>query len=161
MKRNTLITICFIIILLLSGCTGFSEKTVGKDIAIEDISEFYYTYATSTYPPDYQRYLFYVDNGTSMFYHEKREGDHWPLSEDDITISGSIELSEEEWSYFFSLLKDGKVKKRSESADSGRSGPWLYLYWNGDRSKYQEFSFASWDAEVSFEEFCVELKNLQ
>ena len=61
---------------LLSGCTGsglFSgkrEKTVGKDIAIDDITEFYWTYATSTFPPEYQRYYFSAKDGMFRFYHE-------------------------------------------------------------------------------------------
>ena len=56
---------------------------------------------------------------------------------------------------------DKEVEKRKEHLESGSSGPWLFLYWNGDRSKYQEFSFPSWGARKSFEEYCVRLKDAQ
>lgn len=153
---------------LLMGCTGGSgvldsvfgsgKKIVGKDIAMQEITEFYYTYSTSTDPPHYQRYHFSVKDGKHVFYHEQREGDHWPLKEKDITVSGTKELSDEEWATFFDLIKGGTVEKRKEDYGSGGSGPWLFLYWKGDRGKYQEFSFASWDAKTSFETFCVALR---
>ena len=135
--------------------------TVGDDIAAEDITQFYYTYSSSTNPPKYQRYRFYAEDGAHWFYHEKREGRHWPLTEADITASGSVKLSDEQWAAFFDLVKGGKVEKRKEHLESGSSGPWLFLYWNGDRSKYQEFSFPSWGARKSFEEYCVRLKDAQ
>jgi len=153
---------------LLMGCAGagwsFSDilpgngpKVVGADITMKDITEFYYTYATSTNPPDYQRYHFYVKDGAYMFYHEKREGNHWPLRETDITVSGKKELSQEEWTAFFNCISGGKVEKRKEHLESGGSGPWLFLYWKGDKSKFQEFNFANWNKKASFEEMCVKL----
>ena len=137
------------------------DLVVGTDIVIEDITQFYYTYATSTYPPKYQRYRFYIKDGKYFFYHEKREGNHFPLGEADITVSGSIELSGEQWAAFFGHLKGGAVEKRKERTESGGSGPWLFLYWKGDRSKYQEFSFVSKGTQISFEELCAKLKNSQ
>jgi len=54
-------------------------------------------------------------------------------------------------------VKGGKVEKRKEHLESGGSGPWLYLYWKGDKAKIQEFSFANLGKKTSFEEFCVKL----
>ena len=137
------------------------EMVVGKNISPEDITEFYYTYDSSAYPPDYQRYRFYTEDGTGMFYHETREGDHWPLMEEDVTVSGTKELTEEEWEEFCSYLEGGHVRKREESLEDGDAGPWLYLYWKRDQSVYQEFSFASPEAQTSFEEFCQSLKDAE
>ena len=134
------------------------EMIVGKDIKAEDITEFYFTWSGSAYPPDFQRYRFYVEEGKPFFYHETREGDHWPLTETDITLSGSMELSEEEWMKFFELLEGSTVKAREESTESGSRGPWLYLYWKRDRSRYQELSFASLEQRNAFETYCIELK---
>ncbi|MBQ1300502.1 MAG: hypothetical protein IIY25_05280, partial [Erysipelotrichaceae bacterium] len=139
MKKIMKALLSLLMIVPISGCSG--EKTVGRDIKIDDITEFYYTYSSSTNPPDYQRYRFYVDDGKYMFYHEARKGDHWPLTEDDITVSGKVELTEEQWKEFFGLLNNGKVKKREENLESGDPGPWLYLYWKKDGGEVQEFSF--------------------
>lgn len=132
-------------------------RIVGTDIAAEDISQFFYTCASSAYPPNYQRYHLLAENGARTFYHEKREGDRWPLTEADITLSGSVELSEQEWAQFLECLKAGIVRKRAAETESGGSGPWLYLYWAGDRAKYQEFAFSSRAAQSEFERLCEEL----
>ncbi len=146
--------------LLLAGCgTGLlsSSKTVGKQVKEADITEFYFTRSGSTNPPTFQRYRLYAENSARYFYHEKREGDHWPLVESDITVSGTKELSDEEWNMFYSLLEGGTVRDRSENLDSGGDGPWLYLYWKGDRSKTQEYSFASYGKEKEFEDACIRM----
>ena len=145
------------VVVFLFIMTGNRERVVGVDIAAEDITEFFYTYSSSTYPPDYQRYRLYKENGIYKFYHEKREGQDWPLTEAHITISGSVELSEEEWKEFLSCINGGKVKERNQESETGGSGPWLYLYWKGDGGKYQEFSFLTVNEKNSFEEFCEEL----
>ena len=148
------------VILILLGTSSSGRKRqmrVGLDIQTTAISEFYYTYSSSTNPPEYQRYHFYKENGKWIFYHEKREGNHWPLTEDDITASGRIELSTDLQDYFFGFLTDGEVSKRKEDTSSGGSGPWLYLYWNGDKSVYQEFSFESYGKLKEFEVFCREM----
>ena len=137
------------------------KKTVGKDILSDDITDFYYTYDTSTYPPEFQRYRFYVEDGRYYFYHEKREGDHWPLREEDITISGTKELTQEEWDTFFTYLSGGTVQKRNDDVVDGDAGPWLYLYWKNDHGKVQEFSFVSWGDEKEFEQYCIALKEAQ
>ena len=161
-----LFSACFLL-----GCTGgssFSDllpgngpKTVGTDVKMPDITAFYFTYSSSTYPPEFQRYRFLVKNGAHLFHHEKREGNHWPLTEKDITVTGTKELSQAEWQQFFNYLKKGKVEKRKEHLEDGGRGPWMFLYWKGDKGKIQEYSFPSWDAQKSFEEFCIKLKNEQ
>ena len=135
------------------------ELTVGTDILPEDVTEFYYTLSASTNPPRYQRYRFYAEEGGTFFYHEKREGDHWPLREGDITVSGTRELTEAEWSALFGLLREGTVKKREERLEDGDPGPWLYLYWKGDRSVWQEYAFPSYPARSAFEDFCAALRD--
>ncbi len=163
MRRTSLHTLT--IILMLSAFTAFPAfsggrtEIVGKGIRNSDITEFWYTYSTSTNPPHFQRYRFYIDDGVWMFYHERREGNHWPLRESDITVSGEKELSKKQLEMLFSLLEWGTVQKRGKSTASGGSGPWLYLYWKNDKSKYQEFSFASHSNRLEFESFCEKLMN--
>ena len=131
---------------------------VGEGIKEDDIDHFYLTYDSSTDPPYFQRYVLYVEDGKHMFHHEKREGDVWPLTEEYITVEGTFELSDDEWDKCFELLKGGKVEKRPDDVmDGGDSGPFLYLYWNGDKDKYQVFSFESYKKQKAYEELCIEL----
>ena len=132
---------------------------VGKDIKSDEIKDFYYTVDGSSYPPYFQRFRFYVEEGKHLFYHEKREGDHWPLRESDKTEYGVLELNDDEWAAFFDYLKEGKVKDRDEEVVDGDSGPWMYLYWKNDKDKYQEFSFESYGRRLEFAEYCEALKN--
>ena len=158
MKRMIPAALLLLALISFPGCGIFkSELIVGKDIKQSDITEFYYTYSTSTNPPQFQRYRFYTEDGKYFFYHEKREGDHWPLTEADATVTGTVQLNEEEWAAFFDLIQGGTVIKRQVSTDSGGSGPWLYLYWKKDRGEYQEFSFETWDKAGEFEEMCEKL----
>ena len=138
---------------------GNGELVVGKDIAVADITEFYYTYAASTYPPEYQRYHICLEEGNVQFDHETRDGKHWPLTEADITASGMIELSKEEAAELLKCLDNGSVTKRKNNLETGGSEICLYLYWKGDRSKYQEFSFASEEMRSSFEHISMELRD--
>lgn len=133
------------------------ERTVGKDIIAEDITEFVYTRSASSAPPCYQRYRFYREDGTWMLYHETRKDSHWPLTEADIISSGSIGLTDSACAEWMAYLNGGMVKKRTKHTEAGGKGPWMYLYWNGDRSKYQEFSFASFTTRSSFEAYCEAL----
>lgn len=149
--------IAIVMVILLVVLTDNRTLEVGKNIAADDITEFWYTRASSAYPPDYQRYRFYTEKGTHRFCHEKREGTSWPLAEANITLSGTVELSEKEWLEVLTYLNGGTVTKRVENRSAGGSGPWLYLYWQGDRSKYREFSFSSFSTQSAFEKFCAEL----
>ena len=151
------ICVAIAVAVLLFVQTEKRARVVGKDIDAETITEFYYTYSSSAYPPAYQRYQFYAEDGAYNLYHEKREGADWPLTESHITHSGSIELSEEEWTEFLNFLKGGIVEKRDQSSETGDSGPWLYLYWKGDHDQYQVFSFATFNEKNVFEAFCEKL----
>ena len=131
---------------------------VGTDIPFEDIRDFYYTYDASTGPPHYQRYRFYLEDGKKIFYHETREGGGWPQTGEDITASGNMELSDEEWSEFCACIENGTVRGREEVLDDGDAGPWMYLYWNGDLGEYQEYTFASYGQQLTFEAFCEALR---
>ena len=132
---------------------------VGKDIDMTEIKDFYYTIDASANPPLFQRYRFTNKNGKYTFYHEKREGNTWPLSEKHITVSGTVELSEGQWKEFFSCIKDGNVTKRVDDAATGYRGPWLYLYWEKDKDIYQVFNFANSGQRQNFEELVLKLKD--
>ena len=136
-----------------------SSKVVGEDIQKSDITDFYYTVENINYDASYQRYVFYDEHGMHTFFHETRErkDDYGPTTSEDTTRIGRIELTEDQWSHFYELISGGTVKKREESADAGDSGPWLYLYWTGDKSIYQEYSFASYADQKAFEEYCVSI----
>ena len=140
---------------------GKSAYVVGTDISAEDITDFYYTYENINYNAFYQRYRFYTEDGKHLFFHETRErkDDYGPATDKDTTMIGTFELTDEEWAAFFDFLKGGKVINRVESAESGDRGPWLYLYWKGDPSEYQQFSFESAGTVLAFEEFCATLRD--
>ena len=148
------------LISLISGCrTLRSEWIVGKDIKKEDITEFYYTDSATTNPPRFQRYHFYVENGIYLFTHEKREGEDIFPTEKDITETGSLELTEEEWNKFFELINSGVVTKRSDitNLNDGTSKD-LFLYWNNDKNDSQVFNFESSNKMLEFEKYCLVLK---
>ena len=158
MKKIVPILLCAFAGFSLFGCG--SEFTVGKDVKIEDITEFYYTCENINYNANYLRYRFYVEDEKHMFYVERRErpGDYGPATEDDITLQGSFELTDEEWEAFFDCLKEGTVEKRKEHLETGDSGPWTFLYWKKDKGDIQEFTFASVEARFGFEELCEGLE---
>ncbi|MBO4845062.1 MAG: hypothetical protein J5525_02020 [Lachnospiraceae bacterium] len=136
---------------------------VGDDIGINEINEFYYTYENINYDACYLRYRFYKEDSKFMFFYEKRErpNDYGPATESDTTAKGTIELTDEQWSEFFEFVNGGIVKKRGDNADSGSCGPWLYLYWEGDNDKYQEFTFESVSKELDFEDYCSRLSRIE
>ena len=160
-KKLGLFSLCVLTGLLLTGCGSPRGKalTVGADIAAGDVTEFYYTYENINYNASYQRYRFYVGEGGNMFFHETRErhDDYGPTTEKDTTLTGDFELTDGEWSEFFELIKDGTVRKRDESFVDGDSGPWTFIYWKGDKSEYQEYSFPSPERRREFERFCAGL----
>ncbi|MCR4739235.1 MAG: hypothetical protein K5886_03120 [Lachnospiraceae bacterium] len=145
---------------LSNGTSGDAVTfTVGEDIGIEDITDFYYTVEDINYDACYQRYRFYVEDGKHIFFHETRErkDDYGPCTEEDTTLTGTIELTDEQWSEFFDLVSGGRVRSREESAETGDTGPWLYLYWVNDNSDIQQFSFASYGDEKAFVDFCLSI----
>ncbi|MBR0143610.1 MAG: hypothetical protein IJM21_05485 [Clostridia bacterium] len=157
MKKLLPFAICMLIGLVFAGCKG--ERIVGKDVRIGDVTDFYYTYENINFNATYQRYRFFLEDGEYRFFHERRErpGDYGPATEEDAVSVGTVALTEEEWNSFFECLKDGTVNNRSESVESGRSGPWTYLYWKKDRGVCQEFTFASPEAQRAFEELAAKL----
>ncbi|MBR4421912.1 MAG: hypothetical protein IKS69_05215, partial [Erysipelotrichaceae bacterium] len=64
-KRNrnsmilALIGIVLIVLFMFIWGGRKMKYSVGKDIGIEDVTDFYYTYSSSAFPPEYQRYRFY------------------------------------------------------------------------------------------------------
>ncbi|MBR5931680.1 MAG: hypothetical protein IKZ95_06620 [Lachnospiraceae bacterium] len=163
MKKQRFIVVSILIMLCLLMCMGCESggkgMIVGEKIKKDDITDFYYTYDSSTDPPDYLRYRFFVQDGTCWFHYEKREGDHWPLTEEDISDSVDVELTPDQWQQFYEYLEGGSVTAREESVTSGDAGPWMYIYWKKDKSKYQVFEFESWGRQKEFEEFCKQLKD--
>lgn len=156
---------CAIVVLcgaffITAGCGAAEKKEliVGKDIALKEIQDFYYTIDASTNPPKFQRYRFTNKAGKYFFYHEKREGDIWPLKEKHITVSGTVELNASQWQEFASYVKDGKVTKRTDKATTGGKGPWLFLYWTKDKGTYQVYDFANYGQRQGFEKLCLQLK---
>ena len=152
-----LLTIAFMSIEGLSAADS-EVKTIGIDVPFEDITDFYYTYDPSTALPRYQRYRFYVEDGKQYFFHETREGGAWPQTEEDITCSGTIELTEEQWAMFCDLLSGGNAREREEVLDDGDAGPWMFIYFKGGEKEGQEFSFEQPGIVLAFEEFCAGLK---
>lgn len=160
MKQVLIVAAAFCLAVLLFGCTDNSaERITDMNISIENIAQFYYTYDNINYNARYQRYRFYVEDEKYMFYHETREkkGKYGPTTEEDITSSGTLELSEKEWAEVFALLKDGTAKKKTESIDDGSAGPWTYIYLKDDKNSQIEYMFASFEAKKNFEDFCAEL----
>ena len=169
MKKSFTAIMVLILVAVLTGCGAGEEsadmplfsgaKTVGKDIPVSDITDFYYTEENINYDAYYQRYRFYVEDGKHMFFHETRErkDEYGPCTEDDTTLTGTIELTDDQWSEFTDLVSGGTVKSRENSADAGGTGPWLYLYWSNDKGKYQQFSFDSYETQAKFEEYCLSL----
>lgn len=134
-----------------------AEAVVGQDIAEGDISDFYYTYDESFYPPFYLRYRFYIEDGKKMFFNETRQGGGWPQTEKDVVAHGVKELTDSEWTAFFECIRGGRVNGRSEELLDGDDGPWMYIYWTGDEGSVQEFSFASLGQRIAFEQMCSDL----
>lgn len=160
MKKIAIIVLCLALTMPFAGCgPKGGVYVVGEHVRPEELTEFYYTVSTSTFPPHYQRYRFYKEDGAYKFFHETREGDHLPLMEADATVSGTIGLSGDQWSDFLMLIAGGKVIARQEHLEDGASGPWLYLYWTGDKGDVQEFSFASAAEWFGFEKFCESLRD--
>ena len=52
----------------------------------------------------------------------------------------------------------GTAYARTELLDDGDAGPWRFIYWTGGEAEGREFSFASVEKALAFEDFCVGLK---
>ena len=174
LRRLAAVWTALILILPLAGCNGgvmmsllgkiFGGKsayTVGSDITADQITDFYFTYENINYNAHYQRYRFYKEGDTHFFFHETREkpGEYGWTSEADTTVTGTVELTEDEWQAFFAAIEGGTVEKREESDESGDAGPWMYLYWTGDKGDIQQYSFPSVSDRLAFETFCEEIRD--
>lgn len=89
-KWIIIIVFSIVAIFVLGWVLSNNPKIVGKTIKESDFKEFYYTYSSTTNPPEFQRYRIYIENGKRMFYHEKREGDNVFLTEEDIIFSRNL-----------------------------------------------------------------------
>ena len=76
--RKCCFTLLMAALFLVLAAAAQAEFTVGAEIGAGDITDFYYTVDASTYPPHYQRWRFYTEDGKRFFYHETREGGGWP-----------------------------------------------------------------------------------
>ncbi len=142
---------------LFAGCG--KDRITNRKIPSGDVKEFYYTVENINYDAFYQRYRFYKEDGKLMFQHETREkpGAYGPATENDVTDSGTLELSNAEWKAFLAYLKDGTVSARKDSAESGGSGPWTFIYWKNDKGKYQVFEFSNSEVKAQFVAYCAAL----
>lgn len=134
-----------------------------RTLRVEQIGEarfkdFYFTYSSTADPPKFQRYRFFKDGEERYFYHEKREGHKVFLTEDDITVSGTVRMTDEEWQKFWAFINNGAVYERTDDTRSGGSGPWLFIYWDGDRGTKQVLDLEDPASAIALEEFCEELK---
>ena len=131
----------------------------GTKVSIDGIDDFYYTYENINYNAFYQRYRFFTDNGKYMFFHETRErkDDYGPADESDTTKKGEFELTKQQWSDFYDLIREGRANERNEIVEDGDSGPWMYIYSKKLVEEGYEYHFASYDARLKFEDFCASL----
>ena len=174
MRKYIIILICLVVAFLLAACRAKEEpvangnedsvykgeKFPGTKISLTDVVDFYYTYEWIGYNAEYLRYRFYMEDGKHWFYHEARkvENDYGPAGKDDITSTGTVELSQEDWDKFLGLIKDGKISKPEESTSTGDSGPWLYIYYiKGKDTVRMAYAFDPHAAISDFEEYCAEL----
>ena len=155
--RKSLLPVLVALLLCTLTLAAQAEIVVGTDIADEEISEFFYIYSSSTYPPLYQQYRFYQENGEKLFYHEAREGGDWPQTEENITLSGTVKLTEEDWALFIDCLRGGSLDEGSEEVIDGDDGPWMFLSWAEGEEKHQEYRFASLSEQNAFERLCSRL----
>lgn len=143
-------------VLLTSALFANQPKQIGKHIAPHSILSFTYTYSSSVNPPNYIRYQFSMEDGAPVFRYEYRKGNHWPLTEEDISDASSVFLTHAQWQEMLSCLENGKVTQRKTQTESGDAGPWTYITWRGDKGKYQQFSFPDTGKRADFERLCIQ-----
>lgn len=129
------------------------EKIVGKKIKKEDVKAFFYTLSSSAYPAKCETYVFYTQKDEYKFECNKKEGKHFPLLDGDVVFSTEKTVSDVVWNTLFECLQGGKVTKRKAHLETGVLLS-LYLYWEGDRDKWQEFSFETLGKKLEFERLC-------
>ncbi len=149
----------FIIILISEYIAGQRIIIVGADVLLQDINEVYYTVSSTNNPPEYNRIHIYKEEDIYILNHEVREGEHYPLTEEDITISDKIKLTEEQFNQIYEYLEGGTVTLRAARYDGGDKGPFIYLYWNKDKNKYQQFSFKDYEQQLGFYKYCLSIIN--
>ena len=155
MKRIGMVVLMLLMVLLCT--TAHAGMIVGEDIPSGEITEFWYTYSSSSFPPYYLRYYLYTENGEKYLFHEAREGDDWPLGEEYNTVSGTVQLTAGEWDNLMDCLKGGDVSERSDEILDGDAGPWWYLNWSSHEGDLLEYRFADLGRQRAFEEQCSEL----
>ncbi len=135
------------------------DRLVGKHIKREAVLELFYTVENIHYGAFYQRYHFYREGEGFVFEHETRErpDNYGPTTKEDVTGAGSLHLTDPEAARFYELLCGGRVKKRETAKETGDRGPWIYLYWKGDKKTYQSFDFPSPEKLGAFVAFCQSL----
>ncbi|MBQ6375274.1 MAG: hypothetical protein IJJ45_12410 [Clostridia bacterium] len=158
-KRDLMRCATMLIALLLCAipATAQAAFVVDADIAMADITGFDYTIDVPLAESFFLRYRFYTQDGDRLFYHESKQGGAWPLTEDDIVLSGTAALSDGEWAAFCDCLRGGTVSGPDDEVLDGDSGPWMELYWTGDERQYRGFAFASQSAQAGFEALCSKL----
>lgn len=119
-KTRSMIALSIAAVCAFGYMLSNGPKTVEKAVREDVFQEFYYTYATTVYPPEFRRYRIYTENGKKLFYHETREGDTVFLTEEDITVSGEMELTPAEWETLWGCLSGGH---RGESQGEHDHGP--------------------------------------
>ena len=80
-----------------------------------------------------------------------------PLTEKDITHSAVVSLSGADAAELMRCLQGGAVTRRGSGTETGGREPALYLYWQQDGGKYQQFSFAGYEQRSAFEALCARL----
>ena len=155
------IVVAALVLILVSAVVFwcfFADKTVGSSVPFDSINEFSCSWYSTAFPAENTEYRF-VRSGSGWTYSYKHlKGEHLPLTEEDLIDSCTLSLSDEQTARFYSFLESGKVSRHKESVEAGGSGPWYLIRFSGDRDSFIDFSFADYDREESFHQFCSELK---
>lgn len=150
------------VILAAAVCIGlylffFADKTVGSSVSFDQLGEFTYSYYSTAFPAENIEYKF-IRKGEGWTYNYKHlKGEHLPLTDADLIESSGCELDAGQISKFYSLLGSGKISRHKESVESGGAGPWYIVRFEGDMDIFTDYSFASYDKEQDFLQFCIEI----
>ena len=136
--------------------TSPKEFIVGEDISYDAIMSFEYTYETTTAPVIHQHYEIIRDYSESAYYLEywTREGDHYPLKDEDETRRGKIDITDD-FVDLYLCLTGGKVTLLDEYIEYDEDGGlWTYLYWQNSPDGYTVFTFENQEDWDQFVETC-------